>query len=89
MAQSFELIKDQTVQKDVRYVSVMGDYNRYDVALMTHTVDKNKIFVIDLNKNRYALVDQDKVGSQAEIAHLFQVSGFEAEELISFLKSIL
>ncbi|WP_217589242.1 SAV0927 family protein [Lentibacillus saliphilus] len=88
MDQSFDLIQDKTISKDVRYVSVMGNYKRYDFAFMPYAEDMAKSIVIDLSKNRYAILDQSDV-EQRDIAHLFQVSGMEADELCAFLKDVL
>ncbi|NAP01034.1 DUF3055 family protein [Halomonas sp. MG34] len=46
MASKFEILKDETKTKELRYISFMGNYQRYDFALMNHEEDPDKTVVI-------------------------------------------
>ncbi|WP_188454017.1 SAV0927 family protein [Virgibacillus oceani] len=81
-----EFLQDRTVTKEVRYVSVMGNFKRYDFAFVEEGTKK---LVIDLHKNRFAALDKDEIEKDGKIEHIFHVTEIEADELRGILREIL
>ncbi|WP_163971561.1 SAV0927 family protein [Oceanobacillus halotolerans] len=88
MRNQFELIRDETVTKKVRYVSFMGNFKRYDFAFM-ESEDPDKTAIIDLTTKRYAVLGKNDLSEGISIAHTFQLSEMEADEVRKFLEGVL
>ncbi|WP_099160004.1 SAV0927 family protein [Virgibacillus ndiopensis] len=86
MGNKFEYLQDKTVTKEVRYVSVMGNFKRYDFAFVE---EGSKKLVIDLHKNRFAVLGKEEIEKHGEIEHIFHVTEMEADELRDILREIL
>ncbi|MFD1039462.1 SAV0927 family protein [Virgibacillus byunsanensis] len=89
MSSEQDYILDKTVKKEVRYISFMGNLHRHDFALMEHREDPSKKVVIDLQRNRFAILGRDDIAKEGGIEHIFHVTEMEAEELREFFKQIL
>lgn len=87
MADKYKVLIDETVQQNVRYLSFMGNFQRYDFAIMDDRESDNKI-VIDLRKNRFAVLGKEDLNEEGEIEHTFHVTEMEADELRGFFKGI-
>ncbi|WP_164668252.1 SAV0927 family protein [Virgibacillus doumboii] len=85
----FDILKDETRTKDVRYISFKGDLQRYDFAIMQHEEDSSNHVVIYLQKNRFAFLGKDDLEKEGEIEHVFHETEMEAEEIREFLGEIL
>ncbi|MFD2628999.1 SAV0927 family protein [Oceanobacillus kapialis] len=89
MGQKFEILKDETKTKELRYISFMGNYQRYDFALMKHEENPEKMVVIHLQKNRFIVLGKEDLDNQRNIEHFLQETAMEADEVRTFLKEIL
>ncbi|SDQ28649.1 SAV0927 family protein [Virgibacillus salinus] len=89
MGDKFDYLKDETVTKEVRYISFMGKLQRYDFAFMQHEENPKKHIVIYLQKNRFALLGKDDLYKKGEIEHIFHETQMEADEIREFLEEIL
>lgn len=87
MADKYKVLIDETVQQNVRYLSFMGNFQRYDFAIMDDRESDNKI-VIDLRKNRFAVLGKEDLNEEGEIEHTFHLTEMEADELRGFFKGI-
>lgn len=87
MADKYKVLIDETVQQNVRYLSFMGNFQRYDFAIMDDRESDNKI-VIDLRKNRFAVLGKEDLNEEGGIEHTFHVTEMEADELRGFFKGI-
>ncbi|WP_404453883.1 DUF3055 domain-containing protein [Virgibacillus necropolis] len=88
MSNKFKVLEDQTAQQDVRYISFMGNFRRYDFAIMDEK-ESDKKLVIDLRKNRFAVLGEDDFKEEGTIEHTFHVTEIEADELREFLGNAL
>lgn len=89
MANKYNVLTDETVEQEVRYLSFMGNFHRYDFAIMDARGENNKKVVIDLRKNRFATVSKEDFFVEGTIEHTFNVTEIEADELREFLGDIL
>lgn len=89
MGQKFEILKDETKTKELRYISFMGNYQRYDFALMKHEENPEKMVVIYLQKNRFIVLGKEDLDNQRNIEHFLHETAMEADEVRTFLKEIL
>ncbi|MBT2217098.1 DUF3055 family protein [Virgibacillus dakarensis] len=84
MRRTFDYLKDETVTKEVRYVSFMGKFHRYDFAFIKDKEDPQKKIVIDLRKNHFAILGPEDIAEKGRMEHVFQ----EADEIRTFLGEI-
>lgn len=89
MDEKFDILKDETLTKEVRYVSFKGDLQRYDFAFMKHEEDASKLVVIYLQKNRFAFLGKNDLDKEGEIEHVFHETEMEADEIREFLRKVL
>lgn len=87
----FDYLKDETITREVRYVSFMGNLQRYDFAFMEHEDedDSNKQIVIYLQKNRFAALGKEDIEKKGELENIFHETEMEADEIRTFLRSVL
>ncbi|MGX4670028.1 SAV0927 family protein [Cerasibacillus sp. JNUCC 74] len=89
MAKKYEIIKDETKMKGVRYISFMGQLQRYDLAIVEHEDDPSKKLIINLRKNRCTTIGKDDLHDKGKIEHTFNEPNMEADEIRHFLKDVL
>ncbi|WP_090085053.1 SAV0927 family protein [Lentibacillus persicus] len=89
MKNKFDYLKDETVTKEMRYISFMGNLQRYDFAFMENEESPEKYTVINLQKNRFAVLGRDDLDEEGHIEHIFHESPMEADEIREFLKEVL
>ncbi|WP_430784510.1 SAV0927 family protein [Virgibacillus flavescens] len=88
MNDKYKILLDETAEQEVRYISFMGNFHRYDFAIFNAREDNKKI-VIDLRKNRFAMLTKNDLTEEGVIEHEFHVTEIEADELREFLKGAL
>lgn len=88
MTNKYKLLTDETVEQEVRYLSFMGNFRRYDFAITNAREDDKKI-VVDLRKNRFAVLNKGDLSKEGAIEHTFHVTEMEADELREFLGDVL
>ncbi|CDQ39203.1 MULTISPECIES: SAV0927 family protein [Virgibacillus] len=89
MSTNYELIKDETITKEVRYISFMGNLQRYDFAFIQSEECPNKTIIINLRKNRFTEITKEDLQDRGRIEHIFQETNMEADEIRNFLKEVL
>lgn len=89
MGKEFNYLKDETKIKEVRYISFMGDLQRYDFAFKKNEENPRKQVVIYLQKNRFAILGKEDLSEEGEIEHVFHETEMEGDEIRAFLKNIL
>ncbi|SFA91194.1 Protein of unknown function [Lentibacillus halodurans] len=89
MSNHFEFLKDETVTREIRYISFMSSLKRYDFAFMKNEENPGKYTVINLQKNRFAVLGKDDLSKKGDIEHTFHESQMEADEIRKFLKEVL
>ncbi|API90950.1 MULTISPECIES: SAV0927 family protein [Virgibacillus] len=89
MGKKYDVINDETVRKDVRYVSFMGQLQRYDLAILDDHEDANKKLIINLRKNRCLSIGKEDLQDKGVIEHTFKEANMEADEIRHFLQNNL
>ncbi|MFC4558645.1 SAV0927 family protein [Virgibacillus kekensis] len=89
MKEKFDILKDETKSKEVRYISFMGNLQRYDFAFMQNEENPDKSIVIYLQKNRFAVLGKEELEKEGEIEHIFHETEMEADEIREFLRNML
>lgn len=88
MAERFYLY-DETESTQTRFISFMGENNRFDLAIITSDRYYGKKLVLDIQRGRFAIIGHDDLEEEGYIEHAFQISEEDAEELTSFLSEIV
>ncbi|MBR7553572.1 SAV0927 family protein [Allobacillus sp. GCM10007491] len=83
------MIKDETENTSVRYVSFSTEFRRYDFAFFESAMIDDKVVIIDLQSSHYTTVKKDELKSPQYYAHHFRVNEYEAEEIFEYLKDTL
>ncbi|MFS0863665.1 DUF3055 domain-containing protein [Fredinandcohnia sp. 179-A 10B2 NHS] len=80
---------DDTIETKTRFVSFMGEYQRFDLAIVKSDRYYGKHIVLNILSNRFAIIGRDDLDEPGYIEHAYQISEEEAEELRSFLYEIV
>ncbi|WP_316571546.1 DUF3055 domain-containing protein [Neobacillus sp. YIM B06451] len=88
MAERFFLYDDTEASK-TRFVSFVGENNRFDLALIQTGRHYGKTLVLDMQGSRFAIIGQDDLKEEGYLEYAFQLSAEDAEELRSFLAEIV
>lgn len=80
---------DEIEETQTRFVSFMGESNRFDLAIIQSNRYYGKKLVLDIQSNRFAIIGQDDLDEPHYIEEAFNVSNEEATELKSFLYEIV
>ncbi|ALX47205.1 SAV0927 family protein [Lentibacillus amyloliquefaciens] len=89
MENKFDYLIDETVTKEVRYISFMSNLRRYDFAFMKSKDNPDKYIVIHLQENRFAVLGKKDLSEKGHIEHVFHQSEMEADEIRAFLREVL
>jgi hypothetical protein len=80
---------DDTVETKTRFISFMGDTQRFDLAIIKSDRYYGKSLVLDIQSNRFAIIGTDDLNEPGYIEHAYNLSEEEAEELKSFLFEVV
>jgi hypothetical protein len=80
---------DDTIDTQTRFVSFMGEHQRYDLAVVKSDRYYGKHIVLNILSSRFAIIGRDDLDEPGYIEHAYQLSEEEAEELRSFLYEIV
>ncbi|WP_010676429.1 DUF3055 domain-containing protein [Bacillus timonensis] len=80
---------DDTIDTQTRFVSFMGEHQRYDLAIIRSDRYYGKQIVLNILSNRFAIIGRDDLDEPGYIEHAYQLPEDEAEELRSFLYEIV
>ncbi|MBP1944173.1 DUF3055 domain-containing protein [Cytobacillus suaedae] len=80
---------DDTVETKTRFISFMGDTQRFDLAIIKSDRYYGKSLVLDIQSNRFAIIGTDDLDEPGYIEHAYNLSEEEAEELKSFLYEVV
>ncbi len=84
-----DLMYDETEVTTTRFVGFIGEYGRFDLAIVTTNRFFGKRLVISIQSGRSAILTADEAEDADYIAMAFQVSEQEASELATFLTNNL
>ncbi|MCM3714036.1 DUF3055 domain-containing protein [Halalkalibacter oceani] len=88
MSERFYLY-DETEDTKTRFVSFMGDHQRFDLAIISSSRYYGKQLVLDVQSNRFAIIGQDDLDEEGYLEHAYRLSAEEAEELRDFLREVV
>jgi hypothetical protein len=80
---------DDTEDTKTRFVSFMGENQRYDLALLKTTKYYGKTLVLDIQQGKFAIVGHDDLDEPGYLEFAFNLTEEEAEELKSFLQETI
>lgn len=88
MTEQFYLY-DDTEETKTRYISFVGENQRFDLAIMQTGRYYGKSIVMDIQGSRFAILGQDDLEEEGYLEFAYNLSEEDAEELRSFLRPIL
>lgn len=80
---------DDTEETKTRFVSFVGETQRFDLAIMQTGRYYGKSIVMDIQGSRFAILGQDDLAEEGYLEFAYNLSEEDAEELRSFLSPIL
>ncbi|RAL27005.1 DUF3055 domain-containing protein [Thermoflavimicrobium daqui] len=80
---------DDVENTRTRFVSFMGETNRFDLAIITTERFYGKLLVLNLQSSRFAIIGSDDLEEPGYLEHVYQLSEEEAEELRHFLHTLI
>ncbi|PLR67093.1 MULTISPECIES: DUF3055 domain-containing protein [Bacillaceae] len=80
---------DDTVETKTRFVSFMGENNRFDLAIVKSDRYYGKHLVLNLLSSRFAIIGEDDLNEPGYIEHAFDLDEEDAEELRDFLYEMI
>ncbi|OLS34610.1 DUF3055 domain-containing protein [Bacillus sp. MRMR6] len=72
-----------------RFVSFVGDNQRFDLAIVQTDRHYGKHLVLDLQGSRFAIIGEDDLKEEGYLEYAFQLNEEDAEELRSFLLELI
>ncbi|WP_088032690.1 DUF3055 domain-containing protein [Evansella clarkii] len=80
---------DETEETKTRYVSFMGEHQRFDLVVITTDRYYGKKLVLDIQSSRFAILGQDDLEEPGYLEETFKMNDEEGGELRDFLYEIL
>lgn len=80
---------DDIENSKTRFVSFVGDNQRFDLAIVQTDRHYGKHLVLDLQGNRFAIIGEDDLKEEGYLEYAFQLNEEDAEELRSFLMELI
>lgn len=77
---------DDLVDTKTRFVSFMGENQRFDLAIIHSDRYYGKQIVLDIQGSRFAIIGHDDLDEEGYLEFAFNLSEEDAEELRSFLR---
>jgi hypothetical protein len=77
---------DDLVNTKTRFVSFMGENQRFDLAIIQSDRYYGKQIVLDIQGSRFAIIGHDDLDEEGYLEYAFNLSEEDAEELRSFLR---
>ncbi|WP_313804598.1 DUF3055 domain-containing protein [Cytobacillus sp.] len=80
---------DDIVDTKTRFVSFMGENQRFDLAIIQSDRYYGKQIVLDIQGNRFAIIGDDDLKEEGYLEYAFNLNEEDAEELRSFLMELV
>ncbi|WP_078579296.1 DUF3055 domain-containing protein [Salipaludibacillus agaradhaerens] len=88
MTERFFLYDDSEETK-TRFVSFMGENQRFDLAIITTTRYYGKKLVLNMLSSRYAIIGTDDLEEDDYLETVFELNSEDGQELREFLYEII
>ncbi|OEH93971.1 DUF3055 domain-containing protein [Bacillus solimangrovi] len=79
---------DEKENSDTRFISFMGENQRFDLAIVKTSRYYGKQLVLDIQSGRFAIIGPDDLNEEGYLEHAYNMNEEDAEELKEFLKGI-
>ncbi|MGZ0050666.1 DUF3055 domain-containing protein [Brevibacillus gelatini] len=89
MANDLFYLYDESEDTKTRFVSFMGESTRFDLAITTTSRFYGKKLVINIQNGRSAIIGEDDLREEGYLEFAFNLSEAEAEELKTFLETVI
>ncbi|KZE54036.1 cytosolic protein [Brevibacillus parabrevis] len=89
MVNDLFFLYDEPEDTKTRFVSFMGEATRFDLAITTTNRFYGKKIVINIQNGRSAIIGHDDLEEEGYLEFAFNLSEREAEELKSFLETVV
>ncbi|MCM3161185.1 MULTISPECIES: DUF3055 domain-containing protein [Bacillaceae] len=80
---------DDTVDTKTRFVSFVGENQRFDLAIVQSDRYYGKHLVLDIQSNRFAIIGEDDLKEPGYIEYAYQLNEEDAAELRDFLYELM
>jgi hypothetical protein len=80
---------DDTEDTKTRFVSFVGENQRFDLAIVQSDRHFGKHLVLDMQGSRFAIIGEDDLQEEGYLEYAYQLNDEDAEELRSFLMELL
>ncbi|MFE8696678.1 DUF3055 domain-containing protein [Cytobacillus sp. FJAT-53684] len=80
---------DEIVNTRTRFVSFVGENQRFDLAIIQSDRYYGKQIVLDIQGSRFAIIGPDDLEEEGYLEYAFNLSEEDAEELRSFLLELV
>lgn len=80
---------DDTENTKARFVSFLGEHQRFDLAIVRTDRHYGKYLVLNMQGNRFAIIGPDDLEEEGYLEYAFGLSEEDAEELHSFLSDFI
>jgi hypothetical protein len=80
---------DDTEDTKTRFVSFVGENQRFDLAIVRSDRHFGKQLVLDMQGSRFAIIGPNDLQEEGYLEYAFQINEEDAEELRSFLNELV
>lgn len=80
---------DETEDSQTRFISFMGENQRFDLAITKTQKYYGKLLILNLQSNKFAIIGSDDLKEPGYIEHAYDLNEEDAEDLRSFLFEIV
>lgn len=80
---------DETVETKTRFVSFMGEHQRFDLAIIQSDRYFGKHLVLDIQSNRFAIIGADDLKEPGYLEFAYKLNEEDASELRDFLGQLV
>jgi len=80
---------DEAEDTKTRYVSFMGENQRFDLVIITTDRYFGKKLVLNMQSSRYAVIGTDDLEEEGYIETVFQLDEVDGNELRDFLYEVI
>lgn len=88
MEERFYLYDDKE-QTNTRFLSFVGESQRFDLAIISSERFFGKQLVLDMQSNAFAILGPDDLKEEGYLEHAYRLTSEQAEELKDFLEEII
>ncbi|MBB5324368.1 hypothetical protein HNQ34_001461 [Anoxybacillus tepidamans] len=88
MSERFFLYDDTTETK-TRFVSFLGERQRFDLAIVKTDRFYGKYLVLDMQSNRFAIIGPDDLEEPGYLEYAYRLNEEDANDLRSFLNEFI